>query len=283
MQSVLDYQTVYKLFKEKLMSINLEDSSNTINTFYDSLMYSPELLDFYQQSDYVNFGYWDNEVSTPKEACDLLMSKLLDFVPEKQGNILDVACGKGETTRYLTKFYCPDEIIGINISEKQLSDCRKNVPDATFQLMDATSLQFENNSFDTVICVEAAFHFNTREKFLKEALRVLKPGGYLVLSDILLTCKGEESFLHRVENENYVQDLDAYEALCRQVGFESTTIVDVTENCWRRHYRYIVEFAHEKFLNHQFDFSTLQHYMSFYYKQVEALKYYLLASARKKK
>ncbi|MDJ0800433.1 MAG: class I SAM-dependent methyltransferase [Calothrix sp. MO_167.B12] len=265
------------------MSINLENLSNTINNFYDSHMYSPDLLDFYQQSDYVNLGYWDDEVITPKEACDLLMSKLLDFIPEKQGDILDVACGKGETTRYLTKFYSPDKITGINISEKQLSDCRKNLPATTFQLMDATSLQFENNSFDTVICVEAAFHFNTRERFLKEALRVLKPGGYLVLSDILLTSEGEENFLHRVEDENYVQDVDAYEALCRQVGFESIAIVDATENCWRRHYRYAVEFVHEKFLNHQLDFSTLQHYMSFYYRQVEALKYYLLVSARKKK
>ena len=264
-------------------ALNGRGTVHTINKFYDSQMYSPELLDFYQQSDYVNLGYWDDGVSTPKEACDLLMSKLLDFIPEKQGKILDVACGKGETTRYLTQFYSPNEIVGINISEKQLSDCRKNVPDATFQLMDATSLQFENNSFDAIICVESAFHFNTREKFLKEALRVLKPGGYLVLSDILLTCEGEESFLHRVENENYIQDLDAYEALCRQVGFESATIVDVTEHCWRKHYRYIVEFAHDKFLNHQFDLDTLQHYMSFYYKQVEAFKYYLLASARKKK
>jgi len=265
------------------MSINSENFSNKINNFYDSQMYRPELLDFYGQSNYVNLGYWDDEVSNPKEACDLLMSKVLDFIPEKQGNILDVACGKGETTHYLTKFYPPDKIVGINISEKQLSSCRKNVPGATFQLMDAASLEFENHSFDAVICIEAAFHFNSREKFLKEALRVLKPGGYLVLSDILLTCEGEESLIHKVENENYVQNLNAYEALYRQLGFQSIVIVDATENCWRRHYRYAVEFAHEKFLNHEFSFSTLQSYMSFYYGQVEALKYYLLASARKKK
>ena len=69
------------------------------------------------------------------------------------------------TTRYLLKYYKPEKVAGINISEKQLGICKQNVSGCRFYLMDATKLDFKNNSFDNVICVESAFHFNTRKSF----------------------------------------------------------------------------------------------------------------------
>ncbi len=41
------------------------------------------------------------------------MEKLMAFIPEKNGTILDVACGKGATTRYLLKYYTPENVTGI--------------------------------------------------------------------------------------------------------------------------------------------------------------------------
>jgi ubiquinone/menaquinone biosynthesis C-methylase UbiE len=51
--------------------------------------------------------------------------------------------------------------------------------------MDATHLAFADRVFEQILCVESAFHFQTRAQFFAEAYRVLKPGGAVVLWDML--------------------------------------------------------------------------------------------------
>ena len=66
-----------------------------------------------------------------------------------------------------------------DISAKQLEAAHENAPGCAFHLMDATDLKFPDGSFENMICVEAAFHFDTRGQFFREAVRVLQPGGRL--------------------------------------------------------------------------------------------------------
>jgi MPBQ/MSBQ methyltransferase len=247
---------------------------------YDTLAFMPELLEFYEQSDYINFGCWDDSTLNQKQACENLMEKLLAFVPEKKGTILDVACGKGATTVYLLKYYLPQNITGINISERQLERARRNAPGCTFRLMSATELDFPPESFDTILCVEAAFHFNTREKFLQEALRVLNPGGRLVLSDILMNLEAERKRQARTE-KNYVRDLEEYGEIFRRVGFREVEVVDATDACWKSHFWYVVRYAHAKFLSRQIDQQRLEKSLAKTYLRVADIESYLLAAGTK--
>lgn len=247
---------------------------------YDTLCSLKELREYYGQSDFMNFGYWEEETKDQKEACENLMEKLLSFIPEKCGAILDVACGKGETTRCLLNHYPAEQITAINISEKQLEIARGNVPGATFLCMNATELRFPDESFDNIICVEAAFHFNTREKFFFEAKRVLRPGGHLVLSDILMTVEGERKRESRTE-KNYVKNLEEYRKLLDRLGFGEITLLDATEQSWVRHFWYAVHYFHGKFFSGEIDREQMQDFLYQTYLRVPDIKYYLLASARK--
>ena len=247
---------------------------------YDTLAVMPEVLEYYNQSDFLNFGYWDEYTENQKQACENLMEQLLAFIPDKKGTILDVACGKGATTAYLLKEYLPENIIGINISEKQLEIASKNAPGCTFKLMNATELSFPDNSIDNIICVEAVFHFYTREKFLREALRVLKPGGRLVFSDVLSTKEAETSNQTRTV-ENFIADVDSYCSMLEHTGFYTHEVIDATEECWRSHYWYVIRYLHQKFLSREIDSEFLQACLLHTYRRVNEIEFYLLVAVRK--
>src|SRR5438128_5129439 len=220
-----------------------------------------------------------NATLSRREACRIVMEKLVSLMPKRlrasRSSCLDVACGKGASTRYLSRFFMPENIIGINISEKQIERCRQNAPRGQFLLMDATHLDFARNTFAVVICVEAAFHFNTRNEFLQEVLRVLKPGGRLVLSDILVTRQHEKVAKTRVL-ANYVPNPRRYRATLRAVGFRNIEIVDATTQCSIRCLDHLLKDSRRKLRRGEIDREIFRFRRTTVARKLWRTRYYLL-------
>jgi len=200
--------------------------------FHDEIVHAR----LFEGSGYSNYGYWNEGTACPREAADNLVDRLIEKVPEKAGQVLDVACGAGGTTRRLAQRFGASNVTAINISSYQLERTSKAAPGVNTLLMSATNLSFAPASFDVIVCVEAAFHFDTREQFFRQAYRVLKPGGHLVLSDVLLAA--DVPAVYPVPVANLIS-ASTYKSQLSLTGFEGATIESARKSTWESFAKYV--------------------------------------------
>ena len=106
--------------------------------------------------------------------------------------VLDVACGTADSTILLAKNLEYTRIHAIDISEKMLEIGKKKVENLkyeekmkiSFTNSSAENIVFHDDVFDAVFVAFGVRNFSDRVKGLKEILRVLKPGGTLVILEL---------------------------------------------------------------------------------------------------
>ena len=140
--------------------------------------------------------------------------------------VLDVACGLGGTLRQIGDA----EAVGVNLDVRQLRLCGGG----RLAAADACALPFANASFDRVLCLEAMFHFESRATFLGEAARVLRRGGTLMATDVLLRPPAGADAFARALREGYGPwpalwlDLAEWQAMVVEAGFAWVRLEDWT-------------------------------------------------------
>lgn len=102
------------------------------------------------------------------------------------GRILDVATGTADLA-IAAAALAPREVVGVDIAEEMLSVGRRKIaarglsPLVSLRMGEAESLPFAGSSFDAAIVAFGVRNFENLEAALGEMLRVLRPGGKLVV------------------------------------------------------------------------------------------------------
>jgi len=160
--------------------------------------YFEPILDAYNRGLHnrsVHLGYYASDPDPSgiplHEAQKEFDSRLLNIAGLRGGlRILDVGCGLGGLIDRINSVYKQVDILGCNIDPRQLEICNsirpKNDNAIAWMQADASTLPVPSQTMDLVLCIEAAFHFQSRRSFYAEAFRVLKPGGRLICTDIFL-------------------------------------------------------------------------------------------------
>ncbi|MBA4761183.1 class I SAM-dependent methyltransferase [Sphingomonas sp.] len=232
------------------------------------------------ESGYANMGLFLPDTADFSAACDNMMAKVADKFRRNQGPLLDVGCGLGGTTEYLARYFPVDGVYGINVSDYQIEQCRARVPEAHFEVMPAENMRFPDAMFDALVSVEAALHFKGRREFLDEARRVLKPGGEIVVADMVF--QGEpRAFPKVLAGQECYPDLATYRALWESCGFADIEIEDITDASWRAYVAHFKSKALAELLAQRIDAAMFNRLLLFV-RNIEELPVlsYVVVSAR---
>lgn len=110
---------------------------------------------------------------------------------DNKQEILDVACGTGDFSIAIARHAHPEtHVSGLDLSQGMLEVMREKVARAGLEARisaeqgDSELMRYDNDSFDRVAIAFGIRNFEHREAALREILRVLKPGGRLVILEL---------------------------------------------------------------------------------------------------
>jgi len=128
--------------------------------------------------------------------------------------VLDAACGEGYGTALLAT--AASFVAGVDISGAAVAHAQKRYSSdrLEFQVSDCLGLPFDDDEFDCVVSFETLEHLEDHQGLMTEFRRVLKPGGFLLIST---PDKAVYSELQQNRNEFHVRELyrNEFETLLR--------------------------------------------------------------------
>jgi ubiquinone/menaquinone biosynthesis C-methylase UbiE len=120
------------------------------------------------------------DVSLYHDSCNVFCDSLKKENPE----ILELACGPGNITKYLLEKRPDFKMLGTDLAPNMIELAKINNPTANFQLMDCRAIKSLNKKFDGIMCGFGLPYLSKEEaiQFIKESSKQLNKNGVLYIS-----------------------------------------------------------------------------------------------------
>ncbi|GAB4444926.1 MAG: methyltransferase domain-containing protein [Turneriella sp.] len=191
---------------------------------------------------FLHYGFHDRPGMPQREALEKMNAAMAEQVKIPDGaRILDAGCGVGATSIWLAK-NCGAHVDGITLSDLQVKKARTFARSSgvqgrvRFHRKNYLNTGFPANTFDVVWIQESSSQTYEKEKLLKETLRILKPKGRMILTDLfLLRDKLKETEQYCIDKwcdgwaMAYLPVAKKFGAQIRRAGFSQLRIFDNTE------------------------------------------------------
>jgi tocopherol O-methyltransferase len=209
--------------------------------YYDETWLDYRILWLNKDNLAVHFGYTDDSTHSHTDALKNMNRVLADRVRIQPGErVLDAGCGVGGSSLWLATERGA-EVVGITLAARQASMARSHAVErhltdrVRFEVADFTATPFPDASFDVVWAVESLCHAPRKAAFYREAARLLRPGGRVVVADFVRSARPldltGERLVHEWLDGWAVPDIDtAGEHLehLAAAGFAEPRLDDVT-------------------------------------------------------
>ena len=143
-----------------------------------------EISGFYNEVQFPNYDDCEDYASLYDKGTNNLLTKRLDDEIGYGTKILELGCGTGQLSLFLSR--CNRDIFAVDISTGSLllgEDFRKNnqIENTYFMKMDVFDLKFKPNTFDCIISNGVLHHTKDAKEAFKCLVKVAKPGGIIII------------------------------------------------------------------------------------------------------